>query len=195
MQCVACKADNDRVVDSRACESGAAIRRRRECLSCGRRFTTYERTEQALRLVVKKDGRREPFNREKLLRGMRTACEKRQVSNGELSAIVDRIEAELFGDSEREVSARAIGERVIEDLKSLDQVAYVRFASVYREFTDVSEFATVLLPFLSPDVRARMLSGPVADRNGNLNGNVNGTAERKDLVRKDGRNGNHPGGP
>lgn len=159
MQCLVCKQDNDRVVDSRSCANGGAIRRRRECLSCGSRFTTYERPEVASRMVIKKDGRREPFDRVKVLRGMRIACQKRQVSTDQLEKVVDRIETGLFGESDREVSARAIGEKVIGELKSIDQVAYVRFASVYLDFAGVAEFAAALAPFLSPDARARMLGG------------------------------------
>ena len=148
MQCAVCHQDKDRVVDSRSCEKGSAIRRRRECLGCRRRFTTYERVEVASRVVVKKDGRREPFDPKKLLKGLQTACQKRPISGDQLDRLVDRVEADLFGESDREVSTRAIGEKVIEELKALDKVAYVRFASVYREFADVREFAAVLLPFL-----------------------------------------------
>jgi transcriptional repressor NrdR len=181
MQCLVCKKDNDRVVDSRACAGGGAIRRRRECLSCGRRFTTYERPEVTLRMVIKKDGRRESFNREKVLKSIRIACQKRQISGDQLLRVVDRLEGDLFGECDREVSARAIGERVIEELKSLDKVAYVRFASVYREFTDVVEFANALLPFLAPEARLKLLGG------------ANGEW-RKDFPRKESRNGSHPGG-
>jgi transcriptional repressor NrdR len=159
MQCVACKQDNDRVVDSRSCGNGGSIRRRRECLSCGRRFTTYERSEVQTRMVIKKDGRREPFSREKMIRGIRTACQKRQISADQVVAIVDRVEAGLFGDSDREVSAREVGEKVIEELKGLDKVAYVRFASVYREFTDVGEFVDALLPFLRGEALAKLRGG------------------------------------
>jgi transcriptional repressor NrdR len=187
MQCLVCKQDKDRVVDSRSCGSGGAIRRRRECLSCGRRFTTYERPEVTLRMVVKKDGRRESFSREKVLRGMRIACQKRQISAEQLTRIVDRLEMELFGDCDREVSARAIGERVIEELKGLDKVAYVRFASVYREFTDVVEFANALLPFLAPEARMKLLAGS--------NGDWRKDPPKKDFAQKEGRNGSHPGGP
>jgi transcriptional repressor NrdR len=159
MQCSTCKQDNDRVVDSRLCSDGAAIRRRRECLSCGRRFTTYERAEVATRIVTKKDGRREPFSRDKVLRGLRTACQKRPISEDQLARIADRIEAEVFGDSDREVPSTEIGEKVIEELKALDKVAYVRFASVYREFTDVGEFVEALLPFLRGETLAKIPGG------------------------------------
>jgi transcriptional repressor NrdR len=200
MQCVVCKEDNDRVVDSRSCESGSAIRRRRKCLACGRRFTTYERMETTLRTVIKKDGRREPFNRDKVLGGLRTACQKRQISRDQLGRIVDRIEQEVFGESDREVSTRSIGERVIEELKTLDKVAYVRFASVYREFTDVLEFATFLMPFLPPEARAGLLdAGPLSagqrqqiPQNGR--GAYGGDVPGESLLKKDRRNGSHPGG-
>lgn len=183
MQCSVCKQDNDRVVDSRTCSSGGAIRRRRECLACGRRFTTYERAEAATRIVIKKDGRREDFSRDKALRGLRIACQKRPISEDKLGGIVDRIEAELFGDSDREVATREIGEKVMEELKALDKVAYVRFASVYREFTDVGEFVDALLPFLRAEALAK------------LQGGTNGDPRRGGLLKKDGRNGSHPGGP
>ena len=189
MQCVVCKGCEDRVVDSRSSQNGNAIRRRRECLGCGRRFTTYERVEAVLRTVVKKDSRREPFSREKLLRSMRTACQKRQVSAEQLCAIADRIEGEVFSETDGEVSTRAIGERVTEELKVLDKVAYVRFASVYREFTDVTEFAAVLLPFLSEDARAKLIGAPALVRTG---------AEGEGLPRvsiKEPRNGKHQGSP
>jgi transcriptional repressor NrdR len=159
MQCQACKADNDRVVDSRASSNGEAIRRRRECLSCGKRFTTYERAEVPCRIVIKKDGRRESFSREKLLRGMRIACQKRAISDEKLGGIIARIEADLFGDSDGEKATREIGERVTEELKALDTVAYVRFASVYRQFTDVEEFVEALLPFLRGEALAKLGSG------------------------------------
>ncbi len=183
MQCVVCKQDNDRVVDSRSCGNGGAIRRRRECISCGRRFTTYERPEVQTRLVIKKDGRREPFSREKIIHGMRIACQKRSISMDQLAAIADRIEAGLFGDSDREVSARSVGEKVMEELKALDKVAYVRFASVYREFTDVGEFVDALLPFLRGEPLAK------------VQGFTNGGDLRRSLLKKESRNGDHPGGP
>jgi transcriptional repressor NrdR len=186
MQCVVCKQDNDRVVDSRACGSGGAIRRRRECLSCGRRFTTYERPEVAARIVIKKDGRREEFNRDKILQGMRIACQKRPISNDHLNGIIEKIEADVFGDADREVHTREIGERVTEELKTLDKVAYVRFASVYREFTDVGEFVDALLPFLRGETMVKLKAGGCVDGNGN---------GKRSLLKKDGRNGSYPGGP
>lgn len=190
MQCLICKEDNDRVVDSRSCGNGGAIRRRRECLSCGRRFTTYERPEVTFRMVIKKDGRRESFSREKLLRGMRIACQKRQVSTDQLARIAERIEADLFGECDREVSARAIGERVIGELKNLDQVAYVRFASVYREFTDVRDFAAAL-EALDQDVQR---PNPVHERSGRRPPRSAVPPGPAAIQRKEG-NGCHPGGP
>jgi transcriptional repressor NrdR len=189
MQCARCKADNDRVVDSRSCGGGGVIRRRRECLSCGFRFTTYERPETPQRMVIKKDGRREAFNREKILGGLRIACQKRPISNEQLLGIVDRIETHLLADADGEVETRQIGEKVIEELKALDKVAYVRFASVYREFTDVGEFVDALLPFLPGESLAKLRSAPPPPPSGG-----NGVA-RKVLLRKDSRNGSHPGGP
>jgi len=183
VQCVFCKQDNDRVVDSRSCGDGGLIRRRRECLACNRRFTTYERPELASRMVIKKDGRREPFNREKVLSGMRIACQKRPISSEQLSAIVDRLEADIFGDADREVESREIGEKVTEELKGIDKVAFVRFASVYREFTDVGEFVDALLPFLRGEALMK------------LQGNIHGDLARKVLLKKDVRNGSHPGSP
>ncbi len=181
MQCQACKHDNDRVVDSRICGNGGAIRRRRECLSCGRRFTTYERPEITIRTVIKKNGLREPFSREKLLRSLQIACQKRPISHNRLMEISNRIEAGLFSDSDAEVGSHQLGERVIDELKALDKVAYVRFASVYREFTDVSEFIDALLPFLRGDALIKLRSG--------LYGTLG-----KNLLKRDCRNGNHSGG-
>jgi transcriptional repressor NrdR len=192
MQCGVCKHDNDRVVDSRSCGNGGSIRRRRECLSCGRRFTTYERPEVQTRIVIKKDGRHEPFSREKMIRGIRTACQKRQVSLEQVVAIVDRIESGLFGDSDREVSAREVGEKVIEELKGLDKVAYVRFASVYREFTDVGEFVDALLPFLRGEALAKLRG--LSNGSGERRSGESSAGPRSNLLQKEGRNGNHQGG-
>lgn len=127
-------------MDSRPTDEGAVIRRRRECLGCDQRFTTYEKVEEAPLLVVKKDGRREPFDREKLMAGLRKACEKRPVSTEALNRFVDDIEADLRNTMRREVSSRDIGERVMQRLADLDEVAYVRFASVYRQFRDLTQF-------------------------------------------------------
>lgn len=144
MICPFCAHLKDKVVDSRETGAGDAIRRRRECLSCGRRFTSYERVEEIPYFVVKKDGRREPFDRQKPMVGLHRACEKRPVPAKALSAIVDQIEQVVQDTPDREIPARAIGEQVMDRLKELDKVAYVRFASVYRQFEDVDEFMSEL---------------------------------------------------
>jgi len=140
MRCPFCHDLENRVVDSRLGKDGDAIRRRRHCEHCGRRFTTYERVEESLPMVVKKDGRREPFERAKIVNGLRRACEKRPVSIDIIEALVDKIERQLQEGGEREVTSRAIGETAMRELHALDAVAYVRFASVYRSFRDVHEF-------------------------------------------------------
>jgi len=140
VKCPYCAHLKDKVVDSREVGAGDAIRRRRECLSCGRRFTSYERIEEVPYLIIKKDGRREAFDRGKLLAGLHRACEKRPVSAKALTDIVDKIEQMIQEAPDREVEARQVGERVMEKLRVLDKVAYVRFASVYRQFEDVEEF-------------------------------------------------------
>jgi transcriptional repressor NrdR len=150
MKCPFCKADNDKVVDSRTSEGGLSIRRRRECLNCSRRYTTYERIEDTPLLVIKKDGRRVPFERTKILAGLTKACEKRPVSAEALERFVDEIETEIYQKYDREVPAKHIGQLVVNRLKALDKVAYVRFASVYREFKDVNEFMEELKPMLTP---------------------------------------------
>jgi len=144
MRCPTCGHQEDRVIDSRATREGRAIRRRRECLECTQRFTTYEYVEVDTLVVVKKDHRREPFDRQKLMVGLHRACEKRPVPAKALTAIVDEIEQVVQDSPEREIPARAIGERVMDRLKDLDKVAYVRFASVYRQFEDVEEFMSEL---------------------------------------------------
>ncbi len=144
MKCPFCTHPKDKVVDSRESGPGDAIRRRRECLQCGRRFTSYERIDEIPYLVIKKDGRREAFDRQKLLAGLHRACEKRPVSAKALTDIVDEIEQMVQDASDREIEGAAIGERVMERLKELDKVAYVRFASVYRKFEDVEEFMAEL---------------------------------------------------
>jgi len=148
MRCPFCGQPKDKVVDSRESGSGDAIRRRRECLGCSRRFTSYERIEEIPYLVVKKDGRREAFDRAKLLAGLHRACEKRPVSAKALQRIVDEVEQMVQDGPERELAAQAIGERVMQELKDLDKVAYVRFASVYRQFEDVQEFIAELRDLL-----------------------------------------------
>jgi transcriptional repressor NrdR len=140
MRCPYCHDLENRVVDSRLGKEGDAIRRRRHCDRCGRRFTTYERVEEALPMVVKKDGRREPFERQKIVSGLKRACEKRPVSMDTIEALADTIERQLQEAGEREVTSEAIGEAVMRELHALDGVAYVRFASVYRSFRDVHEF-------------------------------------------------------
>lgn len=144
MRCPYCDQNEDRVVDSRESKDGGTIRRRRECLACGRRFTSYEQIEDIPYMVVKNDGSREEFDRRKLLSGLRKACEKRTVSAKQLDAVVDDIESDLHDREEREMSTREIGERVMKALRELDQVAYVRFASVYRRFDDVDSFVQEL---------------------------------------------------
>ena len=140
MKCPYCGHKDDKVLDSRSTREGEGIRRRRECLACARRFTTYEEIEEMRLMVVKKDERREPFDRSKILKGMHTACEKRPVSVGQLEAAVDEIERALYNRGDKEVRSVEIGDMVIEKLKQLDQVAYIRFASVYRQFEDVTQF-------------------------------------------------------
>jgi transcriptional repressor NrdR len=141
MKCPFCGNLVDKVVDSRESREGDVIRRRRQCLSCGKRFTSRERIEEIEYRVVKKDGNRETFQRQKLIAGLLTACEKRPVSVQQLEGIADRIEAELQERPEREMSTKDIGARLMQELKKIDQVAYVRFASVYRQFRDVGQFA------------------------------------------------------
>lgn len=140
MKCPFCSYLEDKVIDSRLSQDGSTTRRRRECLKCEKRFTTYERVEEAWPLVVKKDGLREQFDRTKILTGIVKACEKRPVPLEAIEAAVTRVEARFLETGEREVSSRDVGEAVMDEIKRLDEVAYVRFASVYREFRDVSEF-------------------------------------------------------
>ncbi len=140
MKCPVCHYSETKVVDSRVTKDGTAIRRRRECLQCGYRFTTYERVEMQLPMVIKRDGRREMFSREKVIEGIRKACQKRPISMDQIESFVDELERELVATGEREVPSTMIGERVMEKLHEWDDVAYVRFASVYRQFQDVNEF-------------------------------------------------------
>lgn len=140
MKCPFCGGIEDKVIDSRESKEGEVVRRRRECLKCGRRFTSYERIDEIPYMVIKKDGRREPFDRQKVMAGLLKACEKRPVSPGRLEAVVNLVEKHVQEQQNRECSTKKIGELVIRRLKEIDQVAYVRFASVYREFRDVSEF-------------------------------------------------------
>jgi transcriptional repressor NrdR len=140
MKCPQCAFEEDKVVDSRTTKEGEAIRRRRECLKCGHRFTTYEYIERVPMMVVKKDGRREEYSREKLLGGLLKACEKRPVSREQIERVIDDIETVLFSKFRNEVKSTEIGNLVVERLQSLDEVAYVRFASVYRQFKDINQF-------------------------------------------------------
>lgn len=144
MLCPYCRTVDSKVIDSRSSEDGAVIRRRRECIACQKRFTTYERIEERPFLVVKKDGRREQFDRNKIHMGILRACEKRPVSSETIEEMVDSIEAQLRDDNDREVSSIAIGEMVMGRLRALDEVAYVRFASVYRQFTDLNSFINAI---------------------------------------------------
>jgi len=148
MKCPSCGHLEDKVIDSRSAKEGQAIRRRRECLQCRRRFTTYETVETTPLLVIKKDGRREPFSREKILNGLLRACEKRPIPAERLHSIVDALEADLLRQGTDEVKSSEIGERVMEALHELDEVAYVRFASVYRHFKDLNQFLEELRSLL-----------------------------------------------
>ena len=140
MRCPYCSRIDDKVIDSRTAREGEVIRRRRECLTCKRRLTTYERIEENLPVLVKKDNRRETFDRSKIMTGLKKACEKRPISSAALEGAVDRIEKRLQEYGESEVPARVVGEEVMRELHGLDQVAYVRFASVYKEFKDIDQF-------------------------------------------------------
>lgn len=149
MKCPFCNYGKSKVVDSRVSLEGNAIRRRRECLKCARRYTTYERVEEVSPMVIKKDGRRENFQRWKLRQGLTKAIHKRPISIEQIEALIDDIEKSLFNAGRQEVTSREIGEAVIERLKKLDEVAYVRFASVYRQFKDINEFMDELKGMLS----------------------------------------------
>jgi len=139
MKCPFCGTIEDKVIDSRTSREGDAIRRRRECLKCGKRFTSYERVEDFVPMVIKKDGRREPFDRGKILNGLKKACEKRPISIETLEGIVDAIEKKLMGMGVKEIPSAWVGEQVMDSLRGIDKVAYVRFASVYRQFKDINE--------------------------------------------------------
>jgi transcriptional repressor NrdR len=149
VKCPFCGHLGDKVVDSRESKEGEVIRRRRECLDCGRRFTSYERIDEIPYMVVKKDGSRERFERQKLIAGLLKACEKRPVSVAALEAVADKVEAALQDKAEKEISTEEIGAFVMQELKRLDKVAYVRFASVYRHFRDIGEFMTELKDLLN----------------------------------------------
>ncbi|MGD0337047.1 MAG: transcriptional regulator NrdR [Candidatus Omnitrophota bacterium] len=159
MRCPYCGYKEDKVVDSRSTAEDSAVRRRRECLKCGKRFTTYEYVEEVSLAVTKKDGRHEPFDRKKIVAGIMRACEKRPVSIEKIEEIVTQVERAIQKKSDREVASSRIGELVMEKLKALDDVAYVRFASVYRQFKDVNQFMSELKDVLSKEkIRARVKS-------------------------------------
>jgi transcriptional repressor NrdR len=149
MRCPFCNAKEDKVVDSRTTKDGKAIRRRRECLECGKRFTTYEHIEDIALMVVKKDGRREPFDSRKIKAGILKACEKRPISMEQVDRLIDEVEHTLMGSMDREVTSEKVGALVMKKLRNLDEVAYVRFASVYKQFRDVNEFMEELRGLLS----------------------------------------------
>ena len=155
MKCPFCHDLENKVIDSRLTKDDGAIRRRRECIKCGRRFTTYERVEEALPVIVKKDGRREPYDRTKIVSGLKKACEKRPVSVAAIEHAADRLERFLQERGEKEVASSVLGEAVMRELHKLDQVAYVRFASVYRSFRDVSEFMRELQDLVKEGQRSR----------------------------------------
>ncbi|KAB3538575.1 transcriptional regulator NrdR [Alkaliphilus pronyensis] len=148
MNCPFCAFHDSKVVDSRPTEEGQAIRRRRECISCGKRFTTYEKVEEIPLIIVKKGGNREAFNRNKILNGIIRACEKRPISINQIDSVVEEIEKQLHNSMEKEVTTELIGQLVMDKLKELDEVAYVRFASVYREFKDINTFMDELRKLL-----------------------------------------------
>lgn len=148
MLCPFCRTDNDRVIDSRSADDGFSIRRRRECLKCQRRYTTYERLEEPVIKVVKRDGTREPFDVTKFREGISKACWKRQISEEQIDRVIFAIQEQVFIDFEKEVESAQLGELAMEQLKLLDQVAYIRFASVYRKFKDVRDFVQEMEPML-----------------------------------------------
>ena len=153
MKCPYCGVDDDKVVDSRSMNEGRFIRRRRECLGCEKRFTTYEHVDNITVMVIKRDKRREPFQREKLVNGIRVACRKRPVSEDQIEEIAGQIEMKINSQFEKEIDASQLGQIVMEQLRKLDQVAYVRFASVYRQFKDVNQFITELKSLLDMEAR------------------------------------------
>jgi len=153
MRCPYCNHNEDKVIDSRETANGTSIRRRRECINCGKRFTTYEYIEKTPLMVVKKDGRREPFNREKIISGLIRACQKRNVSVESLDKLALEVEAQIQKKFDREIESRYIGELVIDKLAKVDDVAYVRFASVYRQFKDVNQFMRELKDVLNKKIK------------------------------------------
>ncbi len=158
MRCPFCNSEKDKVIDSRASEAGKVIRRRRQCIQCNRRFTTYERVEDTSRLtVIKRDGRRVPYDRDHILTGLQKACYKRAIEAAVLDKLVDEVDKEIFKVADREIASIDIGQRVIQKLQKVDQVAYVRFASVYHKFSDVGEFVDEVRSIRSavPEVKAQ----------------------------------------
>ncbi len=149
MNCPFCSYNDSKVIDSRPTDEGQAIRRRRECMSCAKRFTTYEKVDEIPLIVVKKNGNREPYNRNKILNGVIRSCEKRPVSIKDIEDLVDGIEKQIYNTMEREITTELIGNLVIDKIKDLDEVAYVRFASVYREFKDINTFMDEVKKILS----------------------------------------------
>ncbi len=149
MKCPFCGEVDNKVIDSRLSKDGNVIRRRRECIPCSRRFTTYEHIEEIPIMIIKKDGRREVFNREKVFSGMKTACEKRNISINTIDDYVNELEHDLRETGEKEIPSKAVGEKVMQTLHALDDIAYVRFASVYREFKDVNDFVSELKTLLT----------------------------------------------
>lgn len=159
MKCPFCSHGENRVIDSRLSKEGEAIRRRRECASCGKRFTSYERVEEVMPAVVKSDGRREPFDRIRIIKGLERACEKRPVPRATIEALVDDIEKQLQDTGEKEVPSRLVGEEVLLRLAEIDDVAYIRYASVFRDFSDLSEFAEDLNALLAKRAQRKALHG------------------------------------
>ncbi len=174
MKCPYCGKLNTRVVDSRPGKIELEVRRRRECQACSQRFTTFERVEQVPIMIVKKDSRREEFNREKVLKGIQKACEKRAISVNQIEALVDSIEQDLRDSNDREVPSNVVGETIISALKQVDDVAYVRFASVYREFKDVADFIEELKGLLPKECQSIELDRIASDKK------VGGQADRQD---------------
>jgi transcriptional repressor NrdR len=155
MQCPNCHQNSSRVIDSRPTDDGRAIRRRRECENCGFRFTTFERIEQTPLLVIKNDGTREPFKREKILRGVAAACQKRPVTGEQLNELTDHVENAVRKQGVNEISSKDIGELVMKELADLDDVAYIRFASIYRQFTDMSSFMKTMEDMMKRQSKAK----------------------------------------
>jgi transcriptional repressor NrdR len=160
MKCPYCSEIENKVIDSRLSKDANVIRRRRECLTCSRRFTTYEHIEEIPIMIIKKDGRRELFNRDKVRSGMLKACEKRNISMNSIEEFIDDMERDLREAEEKEISASVVGEKIMAKLHELDDVAYVRFASVYREFKDVNDFVSELKKLLSTDKAGKTAESP-----------------------------------